>query len=82
MKYLADTDFLVDLYRGSQRAISKLKELKTKQTIISTSTITAAELYEGAYKSRNVSASIVKVEALLNSFHVILLEPNFRGTAS
>lgn len=71
MKVIADTDFLIDLYRGKSRANEKITELNEENAILYTTTINAAELFEGAYKSQSVTASLLKVKNLISSFIVL-----------
>ncbi len=68
MKVIADTDFLIDLYRGRQSALEKIDELTDEQAILYTTAINAAELFEGAYKSKSVTSSLSSVKNLLSSF--------------
>jgi tRNA(fMet)-specific endonuclease VapC len=51
MKYLIDTDWLVNHLRGLQRVTRKLEEIVPEG--IALSIISLAELYEGIYRSTN-----------------------------
>ncbi len=72
-----DTTFFADLFRKDPAAEKKLYELANGNEIVSTTVMTIAELYYGAYKSRNISEEIKNVAAVLNSF--LILEMNQEG---
>lgn len=61
MKYLADTDVLIDHIRGNKYLDGKYLEDGLVMSIIS-----LAELLYGAYGSNNIQKSLQKVSALLN----------------
>ncbi|MCY3415125.1 MAG: type II toxin-antitoxin system VapC family toxin [Candidatus Heimdallarchaeota archaeon] len=71
MKYLADTDFLINLYRKNEMARKLLTSLSDTDSRIYTSTINVAELFEGAYKSKNVNSALSNVNILLEAFQII-----------
>ena len=71
MNLLADTDFLIELYRSKQAAINKLQSLIEIDTQLSTTTINAAEMYLGAFKSLNTTNSLYRVNQLLSGFDLI-----------
>ncbi|MHA2251766.1 MAG: type II toxin-antitoxin system VapC family toxin [Candidatus Kariarchaeaceae archaeon] len=71
MKVVADTDFLIELYRGKEPALKKIQDLINEHAIMYTTSINAAELFEGAYKSKSVTTSISNVKNLLSSFIVL-----------
>lgn len=62
MKYLIDTDWVVNHLRGSERASGKLEELAASGLALSI--ISLAELYEGIYRSFDPE----KAEESLNQF--------------
>ena len=72
-----DTTFFADLFRKNPAAEKKLYELANETEIVSTTVMTIAELYYGAYKSKNVSDEMRNVAAVLNSF--VILEMNEEG---
>jgi tRNA(fMet)-specific endonuclease VapC len=72
-----DTTFFADLFRKNPAAEKKLYELANETEIVSTTAITIAELYHGAYKSKNVSDEMRNVAAVLDSF--LILEMNSEG---
>jgi tRNA(fMet)-specific endonuclease VapC len=73
-----DTTFFADLFRKDPAAEKKLYELANDTEIVSTTVMTIAELYYGAYKSRNISEEMKNVAAVLNSF--LILEMNQEGS--
>jgi tRNA(fMet)-specific endonuclease VapC len=70
----ADTTFLADLLRKNPEADKKLIELKGKSNKISTTVITSAELFYGAYKSNNVEREKAKVKFILTHFIVYKMD--------
>ena len=68
-----DTAFLADLFRKNPDAERKLAVLVNKKVTLSTTVITIAELYYGAYKSRNVEEEKGKVAGVLDSFSILEL---------
>ena len=51
MKYLIDTDWIIDHLKGDERVARKLEELATEGMAVSA--ISLAEIYEGVYYSRD-----------------------------
>jgi tRNA(fMet)-specific endonuclease VapC len=72
-----DTTFFADLFRKNLAAEKKLVELANENKSLSTTAITVAELYYGAFKSKNVEQERRKVEQVLKNFSV--LEMNIQG---
>jgi len=72
-----DTTFFADLFRKDPAAEKKLYELANDTETVSTTVMTIAELYYGAYKSKNISEEMKNVAAVLNSF--LILEMNQEG---
>jgi len=62
MKYLIDTDWVINHLRGAQRVTGKLEELAASGLALSV--VSLAELYEGIYRSVNPD----KAEKSLNVF--------------
>lgn len=60
MKYLIDTDWIIDHLNGIEVVTKKLEKYSVSG--ICTSIISVAELYEGVYGSKDYNASL---EALL-----------------
>jgi tRNA(fMet)-specific endonuclease VapC len=72
-----DTTFFADLFRKNPAAEKKLYELANKTQTISTTVMTIAELYYGAYKSKNIIDEIRNIASVLDSF--LILEMNQEG---
>jgi tRNA(fMet)-specific endonuclease VapC len=73
-----DTDFLIAYLQNDSDAIKKLEELQAADNATAiTTTINAAELWKGAYRSKT-EKEIAKVKRLLDSLELITLD---RGSA-
>lgn len=70
-KVLADSDFLIGLFRKNQSAIKFLEKLVKKKSFLYTTSLNVAELSRGAYKSKNVSSQLSDLENLFNIFEII-----------
>ena len=68
MKYLIDTDWIIDHLKGDERVARRLEELATEGMAVSA--ISLAEIYEGVYYSRDP----VKSQELFEDF----LAPDLR----
>ncbi len=66
-----DTTFFADLFRKNPASERKLYELANEAENVSTTVITIAELYYGAYKSKNIIDEIKNVESVLNNFQIL-----------
>jgi tRNA(fMet)-specific endonuclease VapC len=62
VKYLIDTDWMIDHLRGEERVVRKLEELASEGLAVSV--ISLAEVYEGVYYSRDP----VKSQKLFDEF--------------
>ena len=62
MKYLIDTDWIIDHMKGEKRVVSRLEALASEGMAISV--ISLAEIYEGVYHSRDPAKS----QQLLDDF--------------
>jgi len=62
MKYLIDTDWIIDHLKGVDRVMRKLEQLASEG--MATSVISLAEIYEGVYYSKDP----VKSQQLLEEF--------------
>ncbi|MBE8538715.1 PIN domain-containing protein [Geoglobus acetivorans] len=60
-----ETDFLVALLRKDEMAFNKLKSLVEDGERLFTTPVNAAELFKGAYMSKNVEDNLRKVRGLL-----------------
>jgi hypothetical protein len=67
---LADTSFIVDLMRRDRGALQRYSGFEKQKISLSTSAITAMELFKGAYVSGNTT-SLVKVRTILELFTVL-----------
>lgn len=63
MKYLIDTDWVIDHLKGEERVVKQLEELASEG--IGISVISLAEIYEGVYYSRNPAKSQQLLEEFL-----------------
>lgn len=72
-----DTTFFADLFRKNPAAEKKLYELANETETVSTTVMTIAELYYGAYKSKNIIDEMRNVASVLDSF--LILEMNQEG---
>jgi len=69
-----DTTFIVDLIRKENRAVNKLRELMEREENLFITVITVAELYYGAYKSKNVKEELSKVDEIMRSFLILEMD--------
>jgi len=69
MKYLLDTNVLIDILRGNRQVIDKLQRESISECCISD--ITVYELYYGAYRSKNPEESAGKIDRLVMSISVL-----------
>jgi predicted nucleic acid-binding protein len=67
---LADTSFIVDLIRRDRGALQRYSGFEKQKISLSTSAITAMELFKGAYVSGNTT-SLVKVRTILELFTIL-----------
>ena len=71
--YVLDTDHCIELLRGKDSVLSKLKSLDDDIEIYTT-TITAAELFYGAYRMPNPEQRMQEVNAFLSDMEVLDLD--------
>lgn len=64
-RYLVDTDWIIEVLRGSDEAANVLEELSFEGLAISA--ITYGELYEGVYYARDPSAALASVRDVLRT---------------
>lgn len=72
MKYLIDTDWIIDHLNGIESVTKKLEKLAPSG--ICTSIISVAELYEGVYGSRNYEDSLSALETFLEGITVLPID--------
>ena len=66
-----DTSFIIALLRRDERALAKLEEYTATQTRLTTTPITACELFKGAYKSKKREEELQKVKKTLSFLEVL-----------
>lgn len=70
-----DTDFLIAYLQKDADAIKKLEDLQAGDDDAAiTTTINAAELWKGVYRSKDKQKEIAKVKQLLDSLELITLD--------
>ncbi len=70
-----DTDFLTAYLQNVPGAVKKLENLERgNDTTAVTTTINAAELWKGVYRSRERQRETIKVKRLLDSLELITLD--------
>lgn len=73
MKYLIDTDWIIDHLNGIESVTKKLEKFSTFG--ICTSVVSVAELlYEGVYGSKNSEASLDALETFLEGITVLSID--------
>ena len=72
---VADTSYLIDMMRRNTAAIRLFEEYERQGIALSTTAITAMELYKGAYVSKN-RRNVEKAERILGLFTVLPLDEN------
>jgi tRNA(fMet)-specific endonuclease VapC len=71
VKYLVDTDWVVDWLSGQQRAIDLLAQLSVEGLAISA--LTYAEIYEGVYYGRDPRAAEAVFKRFLQDVPVLMI---------
>lgn len=66
-----DTSFIVDIIRGRTGALQELKRLENEGSPITTTAITACELFEGACGSRQSEREVSKVKAIMQRIELL-----------
>lgn len=69
-----DTDFLVAYLRNDPKARSKLEELDSVEEPVHTTIINAFELYNGAFKAKDTHNELTRVDKLLDTFFILMLD--------
>ncbi len=72
MKYLIDSDWIIDHLNGVESVTKKLEKFTASG--ICTSIISVAELYEGVYGSKNYEASLETLETFLEGITVLSID--------
>jgi len=68
-----DTDFLIALLRRRPEAVSRLEHYASTGQSVSTTAISACELYRGAYLSKRRGEEVKKVGGILRSVNLLTL---------
>jgi tRNA(fMet)-specific endonuclease VapC len=66
-----DTSFIIMLMRGDEGALRKLEEYTASETRLTTTPITACELFKGAYRSTRREKEIQKVKVMLSFLEML-----------
>ncbi len=77
MKYLVDSDWIVDCLHGNQPAILTLTGLAGQGLAVSI--ISVAEIYEGAYGQTDPETHLQSFRAFLRAFTVLTLDDAIAG---
>lgn len=80
MGLVIDTDILIDLLRGKEYAVNRLKELE-KNEELATTDINAFELYFGAYNSMHKERNISSTKGLLETMVLLHTQEESMETA-
>ncbi|WP_456474020.1 type II toxin-antitoxin system VapC family toxin [Candidatus Pyrohabitans sp.] len=70
-----DTDFIIALLRKEQGAIEKLKSIVENEERLTTTPITASELFKGAYLSSKPLKEVRRVREFLNYLEILEYSP-------
>lgn len=70
----ADTSFIISLERREKVALEKIQQLEASGDLLYTTAVTVAELYRGAYSSREKAKALREVKGLLDRFVVLNLD--------
>ena len=71
MRYLLDTDWIINLLVGEKTAEERIQQLNPEEIVISL--VTVAEIYESAFTYANPQAHIQRFRAFLNHFQLLNL---------
>jgi len=71
---LLDSDILIDFLRGDSKVIEKINTLSKESIHLSVSSITALELFQGAYGHSKADAKVNQVENFLNRLEILPFE--------
>ena len=71
MRYILDTDWIINFLAGKPDAAAKLERLDSKEIVISL--VTVGEIYESAYHFANPAAHITKFREFIDHFELLNL---------
>ena len=69
-----DTSFIISLERREKAALEKIHQLEVAGDLLYTTAVTVAELYRGAYSSRERTAALKEIKGLLDRFVILNLD--------
>lgn len=69
-----DTDFLVGYLRADLAVRKKIQELKSRRESLYVTTISAVELYRGAFRSKNPGSEAARVKKLIDGLLTLTLD--------
>ena len=67
--YCLDTNIIIDIFRGEEKVISKIEDIWGKSIFITS--ITACELYKGAYGHKNSEDKIKIVNEFIKNVEIV-----------
>ena len=70
MRYLLDTDWIINLLAGKGDAAEHIQHLDPQE--IDISLVTVAEIYESVFQYVNTDAHIQAFRAFLGNFHLLM----------
>lgn len=71
MKYLLDTNVLIDFFHGEKATIRKVQLIEKEEKTVSV--ITVAEIYHGSHKTSNPKKHIAEFESFLKDFSIAVI---------
>ena len=71
MRYLLDTDWIVNLLAGEKTAADRIQQLNPEEIVISL--VTVAEIYESAFNYANPEAHMQRFRSFLSHFQLLSL---------
>jgi tRNA(fMet)-specific endonuclease VapC len=78
VRYLVDTDWLIDAYGGIRRAVATLERLSEQGLAVSI--VAVGELYEGAYSFPDPQATLDSFRAYLSDYTILPLSDPIMAT--
>lgn len=66
-----DNDILVGFIRGEMPAKAKINELRNRGELLQISVITACELWQGVFLSKNIPTNAKIIQDLLSNFNLV-----------
>jgi predicted nucleic acid-binding protein len=72
LRYLVDTDWIIDHFNGRKDVTERLKEYAKEG--LATSIITVAELYEGVFGSKDFKKALKGLETFLNGITIVNID--------